>query len=902
MDFQEVTVADLEQVISSLRLGGLFSFGQAPLNQPHGRWDVLPLVERIDDLEPADHGDANEFLAWTDAAADAAFDDAGVLRAPFVMQWAGSRADLQTAFADAGLTVRIDLDDEPRAPYLESGTLLLSPRSRELDCDLRILLRTFAALEPQGIVALANAGYTQSDGWSDVAERALTDDASAVFWHAQKHEAFDGVGNLGEPLLLHWRGDGEVIVAALRAAGFAVEDPPPEHTCIAVRSGPTGAVPLEQRAPAPARPSATAAARVLSPQGGPLEQIGALRSRDPQPVTRLAFDARRPQRLAFAQELDNRGFPTAPAYLADLDAGTITDAILEDQRCMGVGGLSFLRDGRLLVCTTQQRRANPEDELPSSALVLHAWTPGHAHELLCQRFSHITNTSLLTLDDGGCLAAIGQPRGADLYLVPPPGEPWPSPERELRLADEPIRAYTRTGISPDGSCVAWCDDWSAPLACFDRASGEVRWRHRAHHAHRGKLAFSPDSSLVALRIAGHEVESMRLELFAADDGRAVGEGLTAASRGVRAFAFHPSGELVAIGRDRGSVSLYRLGDGSLVAEAQVLASGHVAGLAFRPDGARLVVGGSKGDVGSFAFTEGGRTSALAPAAAAEPPRRSCLASKGRHPLVGVKGVLVDGAFRNHDATVVEVGSGGRKLRVSIVMLGRAMTIDAAAADFRRADDLGAGSAASPHRVGDRVFVHDGYRARGREATIIDVEEASAQATVELPQEHEDDDPEDLRDTVKLDELTPVDPLRRDLVEAYLEVLDRKRFRCGEQRPLQHWALRALRAVAWNLDHPSLAADGDLAREYAVLEAETWDAAVAAHERRRAELIATYQPLTAEQRLARWQTEWQRWSGCRHIDLPRDDPEWKDIDGGDVASRRRLDAVFALRERLKHKPW
>lgn len=59
-DSKPVTISDLEQVISILKLGRFFSFGQGALNEPHGHWDVFPEVDELEDFDPADEGDANE--------------------------------------------------------------------------------------------------------------------------------------------------------------------------------------------------------------------------------------------------------------------------------------------------------------------------------------------------------------------------------------------------------------------------------------------------------------------------------------------------------------------------------------------------------------------------------------------------------------------------------------------------------------------------------------------------------------------------------------------------------------------------------------------------------------------------------------------------------------------------
>ncbi|WP_431263169.1 DUF6891 domain-containing protein [Roseateles chitinivorans] len=101
------------------------------------------------------------------------------------------------------------------------------------DCDR--LDAVFDALTAEGVIALQNAGYTQSDGWGDIVEaRAEADDPGAFhgycFFHGQDLErAVHGQG-----LFLAFGsidGDddtegvkvGERVVELLKGAGFRVE-------------------------------------------------------------------------------------------------------------------------------------------------------------------------------------------------------------------------------------------------------------------------------------------------------------------------------------------------------------------------------------------------------------------------------------------------------------------------------------------------------------------------------------------------------------------------------------------------------------------------------------------------------------------------------------------------------
>lgn len=99
------------------------------------------------------------------------------------------------------------------------------------DCDR--LDAVFHTLHGAGICALANAGYTMSDGYSDVAEVVAAAPADTYrgycFYHGQDVEraiegggimlAFGDMGDDEQASLLI----GREIVEALRAAGFAVE-------------------------------------------------------------------------------------------------------------------------------------------------------------------------------------------------------------------------------------------------------------------------------------------------------------------------------------------------------------------------------------------------------------------------------------------------------------------------------------------------------------------------------------------------------------------------------------------------------------------------------------------------------------------------------------------------------
>jgi hypothetical protein len=102
---------------------------------------------------------------------------------------------------------------------------------KRTDCDR--LDAAFAELEAVGIIALQNAGYTMSDGISDVSERLAARDRAKVrgycFYHGQDLEravAGDGLtlafGDLDDDPA-EKRAVGELVAAVFRKGGFEVD-------------------------------------------------------------------------------------------------------------------------------------------------------------------------------------------------------------------------------------------------------------------------------------------------------------------------------------------------------------------------------------------------------------------------------------------------------------------------------------------------------------------------------------------------------------------------------------------------------------------------------------------------------------------------------------------------------
>jgi hypothetical protein len=155
--------------------------------------------------------------------------------------WSGfyDEAEVELMMEDI-LEEGVDADEMQRYIAAEFAKKIAAEKSwpKETDCDR--LDRVFAALEMSGICTLRNAGYTMSDGLSDIGEeldeRGMKNFHGYCFYHGQDMER---VVN-GEGLLLAF-GDlkdeaagktkvGREICAALEKAGFKAEwNGDPEH-------------------------------------------------------------------------------------------------------------------------------------------------------------------------------------------------------------------------------------------------------------------------------------------------------------------------------------------------------------------------------------------------------------------------------------------------------------------------------------------------------------------------------------------------------------------------------------------------------------------------------------------------------------------------------------------------
>jgi hypothetical protein len=548
---------------------------------------------------------------------------------------------------------------------------------------------------------------------------------------------------------------------------------------------------------------------------------------------------------------------------------------------MGVGGMRLLGDGRLYLCTTELRKLDADDIYGTSCLVLY----GPEGEILVQAFSHISETALLSFDDAERFAVLGQPDGALVYEVPAAGAPWPE-GRALRLPDPELRAaYTRSAISPDAASVIWCDDWAHPLACFESATGALRWRHEAKSERRWQLRFTPDSSAVGL-IVGNERPSRQLRVVSTATGEAVAPDLGEATRGLLCFAFHAGGRVVAIGEARGRVSFVESGTGARLGSVAVFAKGEVTALEFDAAGEHLAVGGSKGDVALFRFRE--HFDDLEEPASEPAPPAPLFAHRAKgHPLIGAVGRVADPLHDNTSATVLAMSPDGAKLLVRTTMLGRAMDIAIDARRFWNQSEPTQVSASCPFHPGDTVVAHAG-RWAGQRVCVEGVDEAGRRAFVSDG---------DSLDAASFDDITLAGPLRRDPLEDYRAVVERHRFGFGLQRPLTEHCVELLRRVDWDAEHPDLGTDSSAAAEHAALEARVWDRGQRDHEARLGRLSDRFAPLDREARAERWQGEWEHWTGRDVAARPL--PE---LEGPDEDTAAKWRAVWTLRERFERNPW
>ncbi|MFY0531593.1 DUF6891 domain-containing protein [Nannocystis pusilla] len=600
----DVTRSLLEQILGDLKRRKTFRLGDDERNHEYDDLDVFVGVDdaAVAGFSPADEGKAEAFVLWS-RAGEQAFAADGALTRPLPIVWGGSRNAIQQAFARHGLTIRIEVDAEPRDGYDESGTLVLSPRSADETCDLRRLVVAFAELTERGVIALARAGMTQSAGWESVGERERDAQQTAVFWHDQSHDGFDALGQIGERLHLYWRGDEGLIAEVLTRAGFAVERPASQSVAIVIAGAKAPPPAIETYAAAlqanPAAPPRRA--RKSRAPAGPFAELHRYRAPDGnKPVDRLAFDAGGTA-LAVAQVPDRRGGPQHKLCRIEAATGQVTRAFAPLSTFSATcGGCAFERWAagvqllRLLAGPAAGTRAAGGAPPGVGAGRRRGARAGRPSAVARQQRVAVERRRGRSACGAGDCDGRGHPRGRTARRG---GVARGGAGR--RRGSE---AYPIAVLSPDARHVAWTTDGSEDARCVERAGVAVVWRANFYPGHRGgrstrRLMFDPRGEhLLALCVRslyGPErdgrvevTEERRLQSYAVADGSRTHAALEAATLGLTCLAWHPDGERVALGTAEGDVVLVAYPGGERLAAQRVFAKGGTSALAFDREGAR----------------------------------------------------------------------------------------------------------------------------------------------------------------------------------------------------------------------------------------------------------------------------------------------------------------------------
>ena len=140
-----------------------------------------------------------------------------------------TQAKIFSSAAEAHKEVEKLIKEKLRKGYLEKSTpgkidkAAAKPAKvkKPGDTDLARIRAAFKKMNKGRVIALCNAGPTQSGGWEDVVgvahERNIDqDEYTSIFWHNQSHNAFDRAGNLIGTLPLHWGGDRLLLASLLK--------------------------------------------------------------------------------------------------------------------------------------------------------------------------------------------------------------------------------------------------------------------------------------------------------------------------------------------------------------------------------------------------------------------------------------------------------------------------------------------------------------------------------------------------------------------------------------------------------------------------------------------------------------------------------------------------------------
>lgn len=571
-------------------------------------WDLFPAVDEAD-FSPALAGQADSWIWWS-RWADEAFAPEGTLLRPALFHWRGAWPKIQLAAVQAGLVPRLEFTER----YGASGVMVLCPSGRDQETDLSALLACFEALERDDeVVALPLAGWTQSDGWSDVAGAQRDPRQTAIFWHAQSHEAFDGLGMLSGTMHLYWRGDRRRLADALRSHGFIVETPTSVDVSFQLRS----------RRPAPRDIATVADARAFErplAARAPLADASGLLSverRDPaigdgQPIEHLDWTA--DGALLVCNGYSARGLPTPPQLL-DPDALTCRERLDDVGHGAMVLTLRALTSGRLLIGWSVYDDGTCfrlDERVPGGGL----------HTVLRYPVSHLGRGDVFDVceRDGVIvvpgqstyqLRGLGEPgtrakpaRPGVVVRRKRPSTPGPWDTRHQRPYPG-SNAYVSLALSPIAPHVAITEDGGRVVRVHDRERGAPLWHEdtsdqlsRAHGV-RG-LRYSPDGAWVVLmrrrtieRQDGSFVAAMQPVLLDASTGARRWRALETTLAGAHAITFSPAGDRIFAGMEDGAV-LVLTRAGERVARLKAFRVGAVSALAIHED--RVAAGSDRGEL------------------------------------------------------------------------------------------------------------------------------------------------------------------------------------------------------------------------------------------------------------------------------------------------------------------
>ncbi|MEL6342737.1 MAG: hypothetical protein AAFV53_06365, partial [Myxococcota bacterium] len=400
-----VTRADLDRWLTELTGDPIHSAGPITPNRM-GWWDLFPRVSQAD-FNPAIAGMHDNFIWWT-VHADAAFDAENVLTRPMLLHWKGERVSMQLNAARCGLTLRLVSTER----YDAAGLAVLSPNANDRTTDLSRLLDAFDALRQMRCVAIEDAGITQSEGWTSVAETQEHPNQNAIFWHSQGHDSFDGLGMLSRTMHLYWRGSARALAQPLKKAGFQVTIPTDKSTSIQIASShtpPDGIATIEEarRWERPLRP-----ASLQTPHAGPLQIVAhssnvSAPDHAPGKFVEDLWPAPSEDRIFYRlrysdfNAVDPLQFQERPKPPLPGNGAPVT--------------MRWLSDGRALIAWIDYGAA---DDLK---LVVSSWAEDGVTELFRQFNTHPGRHSQIDVDAAAEHIVIARPRGVAVRQVGPPG-------------------------------------------------------------------------------------------------------------------------------------------------------------------------------------------------------------------------------------------------------------------------------------------------------------------------------------------------------------------------------------------------------------------------------------------------------------------------------------------------